>query len=121
MIETKIVTVLTADTSILAVASNRLYPDVMPQNPTMPAITYERESCQRINSLGGYGGLENPHIIICSWATRKDDAGDLADKVFDAMNKANTFHALMINDFGGYDVDAGLYVFSQTYSCWNLT
>ena len=119
MIETELYTALTADTTIAAVASNRVYPLVMPQDPTLPAITYERISGAKVNGLDGYLGMDNPHIMLNVWATRYDTAKELAEDVHDCMNKVTAFRALLINDMDGYDPDTGLFVISQDYSCWN--
>lgn len=121
MIETELYAALTSDTTVFAVTSARIYPLIMPQNPTFPAITYERISGQKVNGLDGYLGMDNAHIMLNIWATRYDTAKELAEDVHDCMNKVTAFRALLINDMDGYDQSVGLYVVSQDYSCWNNT
>lgn len=119
MIETEIYSALSADTTISAVTSARIYPVIMPQNVTFPALTYERIGGQPVNGLDGYLGMDNARIMINAWATRYDEAKELAEDVHDRMNKIRTFRALLVNHLDGYDQDAGLYIVSQDYSCWN--
>lgn len=119
MIETAIYSVLSADTTITAATSSRIYPVVMPQNVTFPAITYQRINSNPVNDLGGYSNLTNPHIAVNCWATRYDEAKELAEDVHDAINTANTFKAILLNDMDGYDPDTGLFFVSQDFSCWS--
>lgn len=119
MIETELYTILSADATIAAATSSRIYPLVMPQNVTFPAITYQRISDNPVNDLSGYSNLSNPHLAINCWATRYDEAKELAENVHDAMNTSTAFKAILINDLDGYDPDTGLFVVSQDYSCWN--
>ena len=121
MIETELYTALTADTTIYAVTSSRIYPLLMPQDPTFPAITYERISSNKVNGLDGYLDMDNAHIMLNIWATRYDTAKELAEDVHDRMNKTTAFRSILVNDLDGYDIDTGLYVVSQDYSCWNQT
>lgn len=119
MIESELYSALTADTTISAVTSSRIYPIVMPQDVTLPAITYERISGQPVNGLAGYLGMDNARIMINIWATRYDTAKELAEDVHDCLNKIRTFRAILVNHMDGFDVDTGLYIVSQDYSCWN--
>jgi len=118
MIESLIYTVLTADTDVSRRIDTRVYPIVMPQGVTLPAISYQRISNNPVNSLQGYSGLGNPHITVNSWATGYDAAKALAQDVLDAMDAATTFKCVMTNEMDGYDQDVSLYVVSQDYSCW---
>jgi hypothetical protein len=119
VIETELYTALTADTTVNAAVTGRVYPLIMPQNPTFPAITYERISSNKVNGLAGYLGMDNAHIMLNIWATRYDTAKELAEDVHDCMNKVAGFRSLLINDMDGYDPDTQLFVVSQDYSCWN--
>lgn len=121
MLETKLYTALTGDTTVAGVVGTRIYPLVMPQDPTFPAITYERISGEKVNGLDGYLHMENAHIMVMIWATAYDTAKELAEDVHDCMNKVVAFRSILVNDPDGYDVNTGLYFVSQDYSCWNAT
>lgn len=121
VLETKIYTALTGNVTVAAVVSARVYPLIMPQDPTLPAITYQRMGSDPVNDLQGYSGLENAHIMLNSWGTRYDTVKELAEDVHEAMDKAGTFKSVLVNDMDGYDPDTGLYVVSQDFSCWDVT
>lgn len=121
VLETKIYTALTGNATIAAVVNSRIYPLVIPQNPTLPAITYQRVSGQHINTLDGFANLENAHIAISIYATRYDSAKELAEDVHKTMDEARTFRALLSNDADGYDPETGLFYISQDWSCWDHT
>jgi len=116
--ETTINTVLTANAAVKRRVNARIYPIVMPQNPVLPAITYQRISAAPVNHLGGYSGLLNAHVVINSWATEYGEAKALAKDVRTAMNTA-AMKNVLTNDLDGYDPDINLFVVSQDYSCWN--
>lgn len=121
LLETKIYSALAANATVAAKVGARIYPLIMPQNPTFPALTYQRISSNQINSLGGFSGLENPHIVINAWGTRYDTVKELAEDVHVTMDAATAFKALMASDIDGYDPDTGLYMVSQDFSCWDIT
>jgi hypothetical protein len=119
LLETELYSALAADTTITGVTSMRIYPVIMPQDVTFPAITYECISGQPVNGLDGYLGMDNSRMMLNMWATRYDEAKELAEDVHDCLNKIRTFRALLVNHIDGYDVETGLYIVSQDYSCWN--
>lgn len=121
VLETKIYTILTGNVTVAASVSARVYPLIMPQDPTLPAITYQRMGSDPVNDLQGYSGLENAHILVNAWATRYDTAKELAEDVHEAMNNSTAFKCLMVNDMDGYEPEVGLYVVSQDFSCWDVT
>lgn len=121
-IESKIYSALTGNTTIFASVSNRIFPMVMPQDTTLPAITYQRLSGGQENDLSGYSNLENPHISIMCWATNYDGALDLAEDVHVAMDGAGSaFHSILVNDLDGFDPETEYYVRSMDFSCWGQT
>ena len=118
MIETQIYSALCADTTVAAVVGSRIYPLVMPQVPTLPAITYHRVSSSPVNTLSGRSNLTDVHVAVNCWGTAYDTVKELAEDVADGMNTATAFHALLLTEFDGYDPETGLFVASQDYSCW---
>ena len=121
LLESKIYSLLIADTTIAAKLSQRVYPLIMPQNPTLPAVTYQRIASQPVYSLSGYANLDNAKILINSWGTGYEVVKELAADVHSAMDRAGSFKAILTNDLDGYDEDVKLYVVSQNYSCWDRT
>lgn len=117
--EQEIYTVLTGNATIETLVNTRIYPVVMPQGVSFPAITYHETANSPVNTLGGKTGLENPNIAISCWATAYDAANAVAKAVNSAMDGCRTFRALMINQIDVYDPELNVYAKSQIWSCWN--
>lgn len=121
LLETKIYSALSGNATVAGKVGARIYPLVMPQDPTLPAITYQRTGAQQVNTLNGYADLEQAYIRISSWATRYDTAKELASDIHVTMDVATEFKGLLLDDSDGYDPNTGLFFVSQDYSCWNKT
>lgn len=119
VLEPKIYTVLSGSSAVSAVVSARIYPLVLPQDVTLPAITYVRISGGQVNSMGGYSGLENPRMQIDVWGATYTAAKTLAALVHAAMSAATTFSALLISDMDLYEDDTKIYRVSMDFSVWN--
>lgn len=84
-------------------AGTRVYPLSLPQNPTLPALTYQRVSTPRDLSHDGDQGYADARVQINCWAHRSpsnlgyDQAKTLADQVRVALNG-------QFGTFGGVDV-----------------
>ena len=122
-IETEIVTRLNADGAVSGEVGTRIYPDIVPQDPTYPAITYSRVSGVRLHNLAGTAGRATPRITINSWATTAAGRQTLADAVrasLDGFNgvlttikatiKIDTDHARYENDTKIYRMIADYFV-----------
>ena len=81
-IEVAIVTKLdTAPAATQALVGARIYPTLLPQDPTLPAITYQRIVTGRIRHLGGLSGLAQPRFQFNCWATTPEGARAVAAAV----------------------------------------
>jgi len=118
-LEPKIYTLLSGDALISALVSTRIYPVILPQNVTLPAITYSRISGGQINSFSGYSNLENPRIQIDVWGVTYASVQALAALVHTAMDGATTFGALLESDMDFYEDDTLIYRVSMDFSVWN--
>lgn len=117
-IETNLYTALTADADIKRIVNTRIYPVVMPQDVTLPAVSYQRMSANPLNTLDGYAGMKNAHVVINAWARTYDEAKELSGHIHTAMDSVRTFRAVLTNELDGYDPEVSLYVVSQDFSCW---
>lgn len=117
MIEEAIYAHLSTSTALTAIVSNRIYPIMMPQEPTIPAVTYQRVSNVHINAISGACGLDNIRIQIDCWTTSYSAAKTLGDVLRKAMASA-PFTALQLSDEDIYDPDTEIYSVSMDYSCW---
>ncbi|MCP3680279.1 MAG: DUF3168 domain-containing protein [Gammaproteobacteria bacterium] len=118
-IEGKIYTELTGSTLVNIQTSNRIYPMILPQEPILPAITYERRTGGQVNHLGGYANIENPLIQIDIWSTSYGTSKNLAENVHTVMNSSTSFRSLLITDDDLYEDETKTYIVSMDFSCWN--
>lgn len=118
-LEPKIYTALSGDSAVSAVVSTRIYPMVLPQDVTLPAITYSRISGGQVNSMGGFSNLENPRVQVDVWAATYTAAKTLAALVHTAMGGATTYSAILISDMDLFEDDTKIYRVSMDFSVWN--
>ena len=85
MIETSIYTVLSTDVTVSALVSTRIYPMIIPQNGTLPAVVYQRVSTLPINSLSGDSGLDSVRIQLSCWSPTYAGAKSLGLAVRNAL------------------------------------
>ena len=64
-------------------AGSRIYPDILPQNPTYPAITYQ----QILNNSHHDIDIDFPRYQVTAWAPRRIDAINLADEIDKALTR----------------------------------
>lgn len=98
MIETDLFSHLSTDAAIVALVSERVYPSIMPQDCTKPAITYtivNNRELQAINSREPYGF--DVRVQVDCWAKTSLEALELRDSVQTAMHlfahKAHGFNS----------------------------
>ena len=118
-VEPKIYTLLSGDALIAALVATRIYPVILPQDVTLPAISYSRVSGGQVNSFDGYSDLENPRIQIDVWGETYASVQALAALVHTVMDGATTFGALLESDMDFYEDDTLIYRVSMDFSVWN--
>lgn len=84
-IEEAIYQKLAGTVAITAVTSTRIYQLKMPDNPQLPAITYEVAVGDQVESRDGYSGLSHPIVNIHCWARTAAAASALALLIRDAI------------------------------------
>jgi hypothetical protein len=94
--------------------SNRVYPIIMPQNPTLPAVVYTRITNTPINVLGHQPTLDQVRVQIDVWANTYKESKTLAKSVRNAMETAS-FSATLQSDDESYEPETGLYRVSSDY------
>jgi hypothetical protein len=117
MIESDLRTYLIAHEDIQPLVGTRVYPMFLPQNPTLPAITYQRVSGNRVQSLKGVNSLSHPRIQYDCWAESYTDVKDLAEKLINALNDYSG--VIFYNDRDLYEQDVELYRVSIDISIWH--
>lgn len=117
MIEQSIYSHLSTFAQLNSMISIRIYPMMMPQDPILPAVTYQRIGNSPINTVSGAAGLDNPRIQFDCWATTYESVKALGDTVRKALAVA-PFAALQMSDGDMYDYDTEIYRVSMDFSCW---
>ena len=64
-------------------AGGRIYPDILPQSPTYPAITYQ----QILNNSHHDIDIDFPRYQVTAWHERRLDAMNLADEIDKALTR----------------------------------
>ncbi len=87
--ETELYAALSGASAVTALVSTRIYPDVVPQEQTVPAIAYARTDTEYLTTihsavpLGQFVSLE----VVCM-AEARDDADAVADAAITALGAA---------------------------------
>jgi len=124
-IATALRTYVLADAAVAALTT-RMYPVVLPQDPAMPAITYQYISGASVVSHDGPTGLENPTFQIDCWGSSYSQMDALFQAVRKRLNGAKgTFSTLevqgifLVRKRDLYDNDAKLHRRTSDWSIWN--
>ena len=76
---------LLADLEVFGLVGSRIYPVVIPQASTYPAIAYQRISGVHEQSQDGLSGLEHPRIQVSCYGNEYAEGQRLAEAVKLAM------------------------------------
>ncbi len=63
----------------------RIYPMILPQQPTYPAVTYQRIDGPRESALNSDMGIPNPRIQIDAWGSSYASALAVAEQIRAAL------------------------------------
>ncbi len=69
---------LLTKTAVTSLVSTRIYPDTLPQNATMPAVTYSKISTLHEHTLSALAGLANCRIEFSCFASTRRVANNIA-------------------------------------------
>ncbi len=72
---------LRGDATLAAVVGDRIYPDILPQQPAFPALTYIRRSVDRHKTFCGTGEMARSSFQVDAWALTYEDAERVAQHV----------------------------------------
>lgn len=86
-IEAAIFALLTNDAGVSALVSSRVYPNIKPQNPTLPAISYRRVSHQDYHAFSVDAEVRTARFQLDIWASTYTAANGLAAATHAAMER----------------------------------
>jgi hypothetical protein len=107
LIEEALATHLAAHTGIAALVATRVYPQHLPQNPTLPAVSYQVVGGGSDYQHGGASGRARPFFQIDAWAATYATAKILAEEIKKAMIAfVGTFSGVKVDGaYGGRTMD----------------
>ena len=128
-LEQGLITYLKTDSSLMALVGNgdspvtaRIYPLLMPQNYTTPAMTYQRISGPRLQHLDGPAGRAMPRIQFDIYADSYSGAKAIGDALRSALDGYTGLMDTVIVDkctleteFDGYTDDTETYRISMDF------
>ena len=97
--------------------SNRCYPLLMPQDPTLPAIVFSRVASIAQNKLDSGASIDQVRIQIDCYASTYDEAKTLSASVRSAMEEADFKGTLQI-DVDFYEPDLKIYRVVMDFYVW---
>lgn len=125
-LESALYTRLSGYAGLTALVSTRIYPIILPQEPTYPAVTYQRIDGPREHALSADMGIPHPRIQIDSWGNTHVQAWAVATQVRGALQRWSDADAspavldcLLDSDDDSYEPDAGVYRVRQDWIIWH--
>jgi len=108
--------------AVSSLVNDRIYPQILPEGATLPAVTYTLVFGQPENSLDGFtSGLTRFSVQLDCWAKTFGAAVALALAVRDRMNtNASTFSTVLLNypALDDYEPDTKRYRRALECACW---
>ena len=117
---------LTNDSDVAALVSTRVYPLILPQNPTLPAVTYQTVAGTRETAMGSNPGVAAPVVQFDTWARTYKESRDLALKVKAAIERwrgteqgVEILDAFIQREEDMYESDTDMWRSSWDYLIWH--
>ena len=125
-LEAVIFTRLSTYAGLIALTSTRIYPIILPQNPILPAVTYQRTDGPRESALGAVMGLAHPGIQIDSWGKTYASAKAVATQTRAALQRWSSeatdpvvLDCLLESDGDEYEPGVNIYHVRQDWTVWH--
>lgn len=127
MIDTNLYNFLKAEANVIAVTGQRIYPLILPENPTLEAITFRAVEHDVDNVFGGSTGFCRSDYYVDAWGDTHAEADALAKIVRDALkNVSGSFGGITVQEVfvtmgpvGVYEDSVKAYRITQMFSIWH--
>ena len=86
-VESELRTRLESSTAVSALVSTRVYPTVLPQDVTLPAVSYFKVSGVRTHAMGTDPGLAHPQVQVSCWGATYTSAHAVKEAVRSALSR----------------------------------
>lgn len=91
-------------------AGTRVYPHILPQSPTYPAVTYQQVSAVRTHAMGNTGPVVRVRMQVNLWGRTYAEARTLASETLarlgrfaDTIGTTRVLDVLLDNEFDTYE------------------
>jgi len=128
MIDTNVYNYLKTEATVIAVTGQRIYPEILPEDPTFEAITFRAVDHDIDNVFGGSSGFCRSDYHVDAWGDTHAEADALAKIVRDALKDLNfasfggiTVQSIQITmgPLTVYEDSVKAYRVTQTFSIWH--
>lgn len=116
---------LISQAAVTVLAGSRVYPDILPQEPALPAVTYIRRGVERSKTFCGTESLARSSFQLDTWAKTYAEAEELAQAVRAALTDfvgtmggspgVYVSDVALENDFDLSDLEPGLFRVSMDF------
>lgn len=117
--------VLVADAGVASLAADRVYTEVLPQSPAVPAVVFTEVSGDEDLALDGPTGARARRLQVDSWANTRAEATSLGlavrsvlaghDGAAEGLVVESVF---LVTERWDFDAETALYRTSQDYEVW---
>lgn len=114
--------VLVADGTVNGFVAGRVSPNILEQDGTYPAISYQRVAQEDSHGLGGLtsNDLVNAQIDVNIWADSHADAHAIATAAKKAIDASVLLNSMDYDTFDDYQPSDKRYLVILTVSLWHL-
>ena len=117
--------VLVNDAGVAALAADRVYTEVLPQSPVVPAVVFTEVASDEDVALDGPTGTRSRRLQIDAWATTRAEATSLGLAVRQVLSGhvgaaagLDVQGAFLLAERWDFDSETALYRTSQDYDVW---
>ena len=101
---------LSGYSGLTSLVSTRIYPNVLPQGVTYPAVSYHRVSTVRNSAMGSDIGVASPRFQLDAWGATYSDALSVKAQLKSAMERwtgtvdsVEVLDTYIMNEYDLYD------------------
>ena len=116
---------LTQAPGVAAIVEDRVYSDILPQAPEMPAVVFAEIASDEDEALDGPTGVSRTSVTVASWATTRAGAKALSLAVKAILSGYSGGAAgfevqgmFLITRRDDFEDETGLYITHQDYEVW---
>lgn len=118
MIEKHIFAQLYTHTGLSEIIAGRVYPVILPQGVTFPAITYQVISDVPESDLDGDSELRNLRVQVNCWSEGYAECKNISAQIRAAMDSAVGFSAIRSGGRDNYEATNHLHYSMMDFSVW---